>query len=103
MLGATTATSTAKELMVEEKLGLFSMPPRKARTSVGKLQTRDLVQDREGLLNRQNYPKKECTALGSKKLKNRLHNYHLFGMPPIASKPQMVVWSNWLLRQDSHT
>ena len=59
MLGATTATSTAKELMGEEKLGLFSMPPRKARTSVGKPQTRDLVQDREGLLNRQNYPKKE--------------------------------------------
>ena len=42
MLGATTATSIAKELMGEEKLSLFSVPPRKARTSVGKLQARDL-------------------------------------------------------------
>ena len=37
MLGATIATAITKELMGEEKLGLFSMPPRKARTSVGKL------------------------------------------------------------------
>lgn len=39
--GATTATSIVKWLMREEKLGLFSMPPRKTRNSMRKLHVRD--------------------------------------------------------------
>lgn len=42
--GATTATSIAKGLTEEEKLGLFSIPPRQTRTSMGKLQVRDCYQ-----------------------------------------------------------
>lgn len=38
---AATATSIVKGLMREEKLGLFSMPPRKTRNSMRKLQARD--------------------------------------------------------------
>lgn len=39
--GAATATSVVKGLMREEKLGLLSMPPRKTRNSMRKLQARD--------------------------------------------------------------
>lgn len=43
MLGARGATSGARELTEEEKVGLFSTPPRKARPSVGKPQAEDLA------------------------------------------------------------
>lgn len=81
---ATTATSIAKGLMQEEKLGLFFMPPRKTRTSMRKLQVRNLVQE---FLSRQSYSAKEWTAIGNKKLKNWLHNYHFAEMLLTASKP----------------
>ena len=93
MLRATTATSIAKKLMGEEKLGLFSMPPRKARTSVGKLQARDLAQDRELKLSQQGV---NCPGKPEMQEQAAL-------LPLTASKPQVVVWSNRWLWLDSYT